>query len=342
MGLIDKEQVRSENELLPGSPMFNKKMNQSNVITSIYYKNRHWFKFISKMNQTSVMISIVLKVHFYLSPTERERRLNLLSFCRRERDPRRAKPERQTRITQEIKKMKAQAQAQIQTTGFDVQQISEHLAIATPRNPNYKARMNVTNENISWAMYSWNPVTGCYFLCEYCYAKAKAENPFFASGFPTQFKPTLYPARLSAPSRTRIPAAQKDNPGARRVFVCSMADLFGDWVPVEWIEQIIETCVAAPDFDFLFLTKNPARYLDFEFPKNCWLGATADRQRRAKAAVDVFRQISGNVKFLSCEPLMEQVTFPNNGLSAPDLVIIGALKGSENTHRQPNREWVAL
>jgi protein gp37 len=234
----------------------------------------------------------------------------------------------------------AQAQSQNSHTGFDVQHISQHLAIAAPRNPNCTARMNITNQNISWAMFSWNPVSGCLHNCGYCYARAKAENPFYASGFPTQFKPTFYPARLSAPSRTRIPAAQRSNPGARRVFVCSMADLFGSWIPADWITAIIDTCAAAPQFDFLFLTKNPEKYLEFEFPVNCWLGATADTQHRADVAVDIFSQISGRIKFLSCEPLLERLDFPNHGLSALDLVIIGALKGSENSPRQPQWAWV--
>jgi len=219
--------------------------------------------------------------------------------------------------------------------------ISKDLAICTNTNPKYKPKFNATNENINWAAFSWNPVTGCLKACPWCYARKRAENDYFKSGFPTGFKPTFHPARLLAPSNTSIPKDKVDLPGIRRVFVCSMADLFGDWVPAEWIQSVIDTCADNTQWDFLLLTKNPKRYQEFTFPLNCWLGATADTQTRADRAIAVFKNITGNIKFLSSEPLMAPITFTSNSLTAVDLLILGALKGSECTVRQPDRAWVA-
>ncbi|MFR1061782.1 MAG: DUF5131 family protein [Enterocloster sp.] len=47
------------------------------------------------------------------------------------------------------------------------------------------------------------------------------------------------------------------NKKSRNIFVCSMADLFGEWVPDEWIEEVFEACDNAPQHNYLFLTKNP-------------------------------------------------------------------------------------
>jgi protein gp37 len=177
-----------------------------------------------------------------------------------------------------------------------------------------------------------------------------------------------------------IPAIRKSEPGINNVFLCSMADLFGDWVPDEWILQILEVIARHPEYNFIALTKNPKRYLKFTFPKNIWLGATADTQKRFDVAMDVFRLMRKceNIKFLSCEPLLEKIDFIDDcgefeefdadnmheyeermeryndhlshlenehrtkvvTLGYVDWVIIGGLKGSENSTKQPNWGWV--
>lgn len=103
---------------------------------------------------------------------------------------------------------------------------------------------NQTNENVEWALWTWNPVTGCLHNCPYCYARDIA-NRFYAH-LPEgeRFAPVFYPERLSAPSNTKQPDLnQIDDPvrrmGLQNVFVCSMADLFGKWVPTEWINAVL-------------------------------------------------------------------------------------------------------
>lgn len=135
---------------------------------------------------------------------------------------------------------------------------------------------------IDWCDFSWNPVTGCNFGCEYCYAQRQAtrfagnirmnmtseqlkteaaglyvlEQPFknytgAVLPFPAGFAPTFHKYRLGDPAKKKKPA---------NIFVCSMADLFGDWIPDEWIEAVFEACKAAPQHNYLFLTKSPGRY----------------------------------------------------------------------------------
>ena len=232
----------------------------------------------------------------------------------------------------------------------NIEHLSEKLAIVHSKNPNYKPTFNATNENINWAGWSWNPVTGCLHDCPYCYARATATNSYYRDAFPTQFKPTFHPGRLTAPENTRIPQGKQGIDGMRRVFVGSMADIFGDWVPVEWIQKIIAVCEKNTQWDYLFLTKNPKRYLEFEFPKNCWLGATADTQARADEAVIAFAEFDektkakdgySNIKFLSCEPLIEPIFLKETDPCVVDLLIIGALKNSEkDMKKQPKWKWV--
>lgn len=190
-------------------------------------------------------------------------------------------------------------------------------------------QMNQVNDNISWAAYSWNPVTGCRHGCEYCYASDIA-----ARFYPQGFEPSFHPDRLAMPQNTR-PSASLN----RRVFVCSMADLFGDWVPQEWIEAVISKVRACPQWTFLFLTKNPARMVNIDWPDNAQVGVTVDCQARVEEAEKAFVEISAPLKFVSCEPLRGHVKF--NRLDAFDVIIIGAQsKNSKCPERQPEWRWV--
>jgi len=121
------------------------------------------------------------------------------------------------------------------------------------------------------------------------------------------------------------------------VFVCSMADLFGEWVPQEWIDAVLEAVRAAPQWNFLFLTKNPKRLAGIDWPDNAWVGTTVDCQKRVAAAEKAFAKITARVKFLSCEPLLEKLTFEN--LKVFDWLIIGPKRVGAG-HEQPEWEWV--
>lgn len=201
-------------------------------------------------------------------------------------------------------------------------------------NPDYKSVFNATNESIDWAKWTWNPATGCKHECAYCYARDIA-NRFY----PEKFEPTFRPERLEAPKNTVIPESRKEEPGINNVFVCSMADLFGDWVPQEWIDKVISIVREASQWNFLFLTKNPKRLVGIDFPENAWVGTTVDIQARVKPAEEAFRQVKAKVKFVSCEPLLEPITFSNIGIF--DWIIIGGRsKNSNLPELQPEWAWV--
>lgn len=213
-----------------------------------------------------------------------------------------------------------------------------------------KSIFNQTSDSIEWARWTWNPVTGCKHGCPYCYARDFALR--YPEAFPNGFEPTFLPERLEAPKNTRLPESNEN--GSRNVFVCSMADLFGDWVPQEWIDAVIDACRKAPEWTFIFLTKNPKRMVDIDWPENAWVGTTVDCQDRVSGAVSAFEDIEASVKFLSCEPLNEHIWFVKQGnlfadddigyfydLSVFDWVIIGGRSASSGmTAFQPEWEWV--
>lgn len=211
--------------------------------------------------------------------------------------------------------------------------------------------MNKTK--IDWATMSWNPVTGCRHGCPYCYARRTAhrfdagrEDPTPLAGglhvlpekinatpYPYGFEPTLHRYRLNQPERTEEP---------QTVFVCSMADLFGRWVPTSWIVEVLDACRKAPQHRYLFLTKNPARYLELDHlallphENNFWYGSTvADMDA---SAMYVMQGVNIN-SFWSMEPLLGPVDMAAaEGL--PQWVILGAETGNRPDKVIPAREWV--
>jgi len=211
--------------------------------------------------------------------------------------------------------------------------------------PKGKATFNQTpGEGISWAEWSWNPVTGCLHGCDYCYAREIATSDRLAPYYPAGFTPLFHNERLDAPRNTSIPAAHQDDPAWRRVFVCSMADLYGRWVPAEWIEQVHASMLKSPQWQYILLTKFPDRYVGLDMPPGAWVGTSVDEQKRVRIAERAFREIDGAVKWLSLEPLREPLEFTD--LSMFDWVVIGA----QTETRQPGKvvpafappfEWVA-
>lgn len=196
-------------------------------------------------------------------------------------------------------------------------------------------------DGISWAKWSWNPVTGCLHGCGYCYARAIAAR--FTDAYPAGFTPLFHHERLDAPANTVIPAAHHGDPEWERVFVCSMADLYGRWVPDEWIAQVHAAMLASPRWQYILLTKFPDRYPGLAIPPGAWAGTSVDEQKRVRIAERAFRDVDAKVKWLSLEPLLEPLEFSD--LSMFDWVVIGG----QTATRQPNgsvagftppKEWV--
>jgi protein gp37 len=188
------------------------------------------------------------------------------------------------------------------------------------------ARLNAQNAGeddnpIDWARFSWSVVTGCEHDCPYCYI-----------GQFTDEVPAFHPRRLAAPLN-QAPQVSSD-PRDRRIFVCSLADLFGRWVPDEWINAVLDIIRACPTWTFILLTKFPQRLIEFDFPANVWLGTTVDLQARvgnAEGAFAKLRERFPNMTFmLSCEPMIEPLKF--NRLDLFDIVVIG---GASVTPKSP-------
>jgi len=188
--------------------------------------------------------------------------------------------------------------------------------------------------NIEWARWSWNPVTGCKHDCPYCYARDIADR-FYEQ----KFEPSFWPDRLAMPRFTKLPAAASNDIAWRNVFSNSMSDLYGRWVPNEWIEATLSVMRAAPQWNFLMLTKFPKKAAEFTYAPNCWIGASVDMQARVKATEDAFERIECGVRWLSLEPLIEPVKF-----TRPELfnwvVIGGASKSTQTPEWTPPAAWI--
>ena len=217
--------------------------------------------------------------------------------------------------------------------------------------------MNKTK--IEWCDATWNPVTGCLHGCEYCYAariahrfglgwdvfydekifvlnepsksRRSEHKPKRIEPFPYGFAPTFHRYRLDEPQHWKKP---------RTIFVCSMADLFGEWVPDEWIEAVFSVCKEAPQHRYLFLTKNPARYvklaIDGKLPaaENMWYGTTTttpEKQFFFHEAINTF---------VSVEPMQADFGEKFDGTMFPRWVIIGAETGNRSRKITPRREWI--
>ena len=209
--------------------------------------------------------------------------------------------------------------------------------------PKGKATFNQQKgTEIGWAMWSWNPVTGCNHGCDYCYARAIATSRDMAAYYPAGFTPLFHHERLDAPANTPVPGRAAADPAHGRVFVCSMADLFGAWVPQEWIDQVVASTVANPQWEYLYLTKFPQRYDRLQLPASGWIGASVDEQHRAEPTLAAMRKVSGvKVKWLSLEPLLEPIKFST--LEGIDMIVIGAQSENigQNSSFSPLFEWVA-
>lgn len=187
---------------------------------------------------------------------------------------------------------------------------------------------------IEWTDVTWNPITGCTKHssgCQHCYAEVMARR-LKAMGLPKYsngFQLTLHSDVLQEPLNWNKP---------HNVFVCSMSDLFHEDVPYDFIDDVMRTIRETPIHQYQILTKRAERMSAYfqcrDVPQNVWLGVTVENVA-AKYRIDYLRDIPARVKFLSCEPLIEDLGKLN--LMDIDWVIVGGESGKHA--RQMQESW---
>jgi protein gp37 len=162
------------------------------------------------------------------------------------------------------------------------------------------------NSKIEWTDATWNPVTGCTKVsqgCKNCYMfreypkLAKRGVPGYAGGRPDQVR--LWPDRLDQPLHWRKP---------RRVFVCSMADLFHEAVPIGFHAEVWNVMAKAKQHIFQILTKRPKLLLCGDWPlPNVWVGVSVEDQKTADERIPLLLQAHVALRFVSYEPALGTV-----------------------------------
>jgi protein gp37 len=193
---------------------------------------------------------------------------------------------------------------------------------------------------IEWTDATWNPVRGCQKVsagCKNCYAETFAERFRGVPGHPFEqgFDLRLVPERLSVPLRWRTP---------RRIFVNSMSDLFQDGVPDSFIEDVGRVMHSAHWHVFQVLTKRHDRMYALLRGRlswmatlpNVWWGVTVEDRSSGLTRLAALRETPGAVRFLSVEPLLEDLG--RLDLDHIDWVIVGGESGRGARPIQP--DWV--
>ncbi len=216
--------------------------------------------------------------------------------------------------------------------------------------------MRQGDKGISWTDATWNPVTGCTPVsagCEHCYAGRYARRgigdfrasrkpiPGGSANITRSFSEVhCHPDRLELPMHWRKP---------RRIFVCSIGDLFHEQVPDGFINGVIGTIATATQHIFQILTKRPRRmleffrHLEFAFPHqkplpNLWLGVTAENQDMADERIPILEETPAALRFVSFEPLLGQIYLRDLRTLKIDWVIAGGENGPGARPCHP--DWV--
>ncbi len=187
---------------------------------------------------------------------------------------------------------------------------------------------------IEWTEATWNPSIGCTKIskgCKNCYAEVMAKRlkamgaPNYESGF--DFK--VLPDRLDTPRNIRKPT---------KFFVNSMSDLFHEQMPFWFLDAVFKTIEETPRHTYQILTKREDILADYfesrHVPNNVWLGVTVEEKKR-KNRIDRLRGINAKVRFLSVEPLLEDIGEVD--LTNIHWVIVGGESGAKARPMKP--EW---
>lgn len=189
---------------------------------------------------------------------------------------------------------------------------------------------------IEWTEFTWNPTTGCTKIsagCKNCYAEVMAGRlqAMKAVGYEEGFKLKLHPDRLEQPFERKKPTTY---------FVNSMSDLFHDDIPNEYLDKVFAVINKTPQHTYQILTKRPENmkkyFMNRLVPNNAWLGVSAEDKKHGIPRIDILRGVKSKIRFLSIEPLLEDIGDIN--LSGIHWVIVGGESGSKA--RPMKKKWV--
>lgn len=189
---------------------------------------------------------------------------------------------------------------------------------------------------IEWTEQTWNPTTGCTRIspgCAHCYAEVMARRLMAMGvlGYENGFTLTLHPDRLQQPLKRKKPTMY---------FVNSMSDLFHEEVPDSFIRQVFEVIKNSSQHTFQVLTKRADRmdefFRSYNAPSNAWLGVTVENRKHGLPRLDLLRHVRAPVRFLSIEPLLEDLG--EIDLSDIHWVIVGGESGPKARPMKP--DWV--
>jgi protein gp37 len=208
----------------------------------------------------------------------------------------------------------------------------------------------MAESSIEWTEHTWNPVTGCTKLspgCKHCYAETMARRlkAMGARGYENGFELALHPERLEQPLRRKAPTTY---------FVNSMSDLFHEDVPDRFVDQVLDVCRRTPQHTYQVLTKRAERLPRFfstrVCPSNMWLGVSVEDRKYGVPRIAQLRRVSAPVRFLSVEPLLEDLGKLN--LRGIHWIIVGGESGAkarpmdaswaENVRAQSVKQGVAF
>lgn len=189
---------------------------------------------------------------------------------------------------------------------------------------------------IEWTEATWNPACGCTKIsdgCKNCYAEPMANRLKGAGvkGYENGFEFSMVPSRLNDPLKRKKPTLY---------FVGSMTDIFHGDMPSLYLSKILKVMRDTPRHTYQVLTKRADRmynFLDWSIiPKNVWIGVTVENKKQGLPRIEHLRRLKATVKFLSIEPLLED-------LGSLDLIDIDwVVVGGETGHnaRPMKKEWV--
>ena len=195
--------------------------------------------------------------------------------------------------------------------------------------------MAIKTTKIEWTDKTWNPITGCTKIspgCARCYAEVMTRRlkSMGIDKYANGFNVTLHKDCLEEPLQWKHP---------HTIFVCSMSDLFHEDVPFDFVDRVMNTIYRTPQHRYQLLTKRAERmaayFLTHDIPDNVWLGVTVEAQS-SKSRMDCLRVLNAPIRFLSCEPLIEDLG--ELDLRNIDWVIVGGESGPQA--RPMKREWI--